>query len=402
MLQEICIYLRPEESSGDSQLFPSIKFFDDILTEIVGVDMQRFLCCSTCFRGDKERYFSNIGAGFVPLDSSERCKSFQSRTQEVGKPCLLDETHKSLIAHHTATQSQGKNRGHQKNEEQEEKNQRGREQNRQDHIERDNRDGEEKQTEKKRSRGDGWHYGMIIGNSEYDGKGLSNLPTIEEDRKLICDTLGNQQTFQINFTYSEHEWQIDDYTNVEDIGEQVEEFLKEVENNVTEARGKGGEAGTLYMFFLGHGGKVQGVDCLLGVKGTPYPVNSILHKILDKKCAKKIILILDCCRNRLDPKQFSLTEEAIIDAQEFTAFDKVIRIWSTQETHKATAKSGITFSEALCEVLEENPKGVKIDNLERILNERWGGRQKQLLNGIVKYKCKVDLDGEYDFMFPCD
>ena len=78
MLQEICIYLRPEESSKDSQPFLLIKFFDDNLTELVGVEMKRFLCCSTY---DKERYFFNIGPGFVPRDSSERCKSLKSVNQ---------------------------------------------------------------------------------------------------------------------------------------------------------------------------------------------------------------------------------------------------------------------------------------------------------------------------------
>ena len=155
------------------------------------------------------------------------------------------------------------------------------------------------------------------------------------------------------------------------------------------------------MFFLGHGGKVQGVDCILGVNGTPYPVNSILHKILDKKGAKKIIMILDCCRNRLDPKQFPLTDKEIYNAQEFTAFEKVIRIWSTQETHMATAKSRTTFSEALCEVLEKNPAGVKMENLERILNEHWGKKQKLSFKGNIKYKCKVDIDGDYESKFPC-
>ena len=164
----------------------------------------------------------------------------------------------------------------------------------------------------------------------------------------------------------------------------------------------GGGIETLVMFFLGHGGKVQGVDCLLGVDGKPYPVNSILHQILDKKCAKKVIMILDCCRNKLDPKEFLLTDKEISDAQGITAFEKVIRIWSTEETHKATALSGATFVEALCEVLEKNSNGVKLESLERILNEHWGEKQKQHPKmGRVVYTCKVDLNRDYESMFPC-
>ena len=81
---------------------------------------------------------------------------------------------------------------------------------------------------------------------------------------------------------------------------------------------------------------------------------------------------------------------------------KVIGIWSTQETHKATAQSGATFSEALCEVLERDPGGVKMENLERILNEHWGDKQKQHPKmGRVVYRCKMDPNGDYDVMFPC-
>ena len=96
-----------------------------------------------------------------------------------------------------------------------------------------------KKTEKKKSSGDGWNYGMIIGNSKYDCAGLSNLPSIKDDRKLIVDRLGNQETYNIDFTFSEHTTQVDDYTNVEDIIEQVEEFMEQVEAEVTE--GEGGE-----------------------------------------------------------------------------------------------------------------------------------------------------------------
>ena len=208
---------------------------------------------------------------------------------------------------------------------------------------------------------------MIIGKSDYDCKGLSNLPTIKADRKLFLDRLGNKETFSIDFNFSEHPCQIDEYTNVENIIGQVEAFMDEVEDTVTDARGRVGDADTLMMFFLGHYGKVQEIDCFLGVNGKPYPVNSILHKIMDKRCAKKVIVIFDGCRNRLDSNHFNLSNEEINNAVEvdFMDFSQVIRIWSTEETHKATALSRSNFAEALCEVLEENPDRVKMANLEQ-------------------------------------
>ena len=63
--------------------------------------------------------------------------------------------------------------------------------------------------------------------------------------------------------------------------------------------------------------------------------------------------------------------------------------------------SGATFSEALCEVLERNPKGVKRENLERVLNKRWGKTQKRHPKmGRIIYTCKVDLNRDYASLFP--
>ena len=266
----------------------------------------------------------------------------------------------------------------------------------------ENVDPEQSIETEKKGGGDGWNYGMIIGNSEYSCKMLSNLPTIKVDRKLVVNRLGNKKTYNIDFSNSEHPAIIDDYTNVEDIIGQVEDFMDEVEEKVTAGRGIGGVADTLFMFFLGHGGKVQGVDCILGVDGKPYPINSILHKILDKKCARKVIMILDCCRNKLDPTVFVLSNKEISKAQDFTDFNNVINIWSNQETHKATDLSGATFSAALDEVLEKNPEGVRTADLEQILNEYWKKMQRShpKMNRVV-YRCDVDLNGDYESMFPC-
>ena len=380
LLQEICIYLRPEESSRDIQPFMSIKFFDDILRELVGVEMERFLCCSTCLgTRNKERYFSKIGAGFVPRDSSERCKSFYSGNQDRLRPCNLDEQQESLMAHQKATQVQPPSQAGTANQ-----------------------PPSNPATQPGTARGDGWNYGMIIGNSEYTCPGLSDLPSIKTDRELIYHRLGTHGSFNIDFSNSEHLTQIKNYTNVEDITGRVEAFLNQVEEKVTKGRGRGGGADTLLMFFLGHGGNVQGVDCMLGVKGKPYPVNSIIHKILDKSNAKKIIMILDFCRNKLNEQTFILSNEEVENAKECTDFTKIIRIWSAEETHKATDRSGATFSEALCEVLERNPNGVEMRNLEQILNEQWGEKQKQhhKMKGRVLYSCKVDLTRDYNLKFP--
>ena len=382
--------MKPDESRGGSQPFIAIKFFDDILTELVGDKlMERFLCCSTCKRDEKERYFSEIGPGFEPMDSLEMCESFQAdKEDDTFTPCTLYEKHKDLVTHHKAIPSQGIKRVEQ---------------------EEDNEVEDLTRTEKNQKEptisergGDGWDYGMIIGNSEYDGiKGLSNLPTITTDRELISATFGNQDIFNIDFTFSEHPCQIEDYTNVENIIGQVEVFITEMEKKVKKRRGKGGQADSLLMFFSGHGGKVQGVDCILGVDGKPYPINSILHKVLEKSSAKKVTMILDCCRNRLNPNVFSLTPEQIRDAEEAISFDRVTRIWATEETHVATALSGATFAEALCYVLKKYPMGVKTVNLERILNKSWGKKQKRhpKMRRIV-YTCKVDLNRDYKSMFP--
>ena len=352
-------------------------------------------------------------------------------------PCTLDEKHKSIMAHHTATQSQKEeeqdeqeqkkqeqkeldlkvqeeqeqNKQEQKEQKQKEQEQIESEKNKLEELQRKEQEHKEEKknfdlvmnpTETMRSKCDGWNYGLIIGNSEYACTGLSDLPTIKADRKFIFDKLGNRETFNIDFTNSEHPSQIDEYTNVEDIIGQVQMFMEEVEEKVTQARGRGGEADTFLMFFFGHGGNVKGIDCVLGVNGKPYSVKSILHKILDKSIARKVIMILDCCRNKLDSDRFKLLDEEIKNLQLLTDFTKVIRIWSTEETHEAPARSRATFSEALCEVLEKNTKGVKMANLEQILNEHWWQKQKNHpMMGKVVYTCKVDPTRDYESMFLC-
>ena len=90
-------------------------------------------------------------------------------------------------------------------------------------------------------------------------------------------------------------------------------------------------------------------------------------------------MILDCCRNKLDPRTFPLSDEQITDAQDATDLAKVIQIWATEENHQSCGRNGATFSEALCEVLDKNPKGVKTENLERFLNKHWREKQRKHL-----------------------
>ena len=111
--------MKPEESNEDSQLFLSMKFFDDILTELAGNKMERFLCCSNCIRGDKERYFFDIGPGFVPLNSLERCKSFQAVIPGGRfKHCRLDENHRILMRKEKERKDQEQREQEQKEHEQ--------------------------------------------------------------------------------------------------------------------------------------------------------------------------------------------------------------------------------------------------------------------------------------------
>ena len=73
---------------------------------------------------------------------------------------------------------------------------------------------------------------------------------MKEDMKLTVDTLRNHKKDNIE-------------ANVENIFIQVEKFLEQVGKNFTEAGGFGGEADSVLMFLVGHGGKVKGVDCSL-------------------------------------------------------------------------------------------------------------------------------------------
>ena len=70
------------------------------------------------------------------------------------------------------------------------------------------------------------------------------------------------------------------------------------------------------------------------------------------------------------------------------SFDKITRIYSAQEGHKATDMAGATFADVLDELLSANPEGVDEDKLQRILNEKWGRLQREK-NMKGWYECQV-------------
>ena len=255
----------------------------------------------------------------------------------------------------------------------------------------------------------GFDFGLVICNEEYEprmkevmpGATLDNLPTVKPDRQKIVSRLG--KTFFYNFdlmgplsqnNFDCSKIEISEfYENIDDIELAVKIFVKDLKGKVEKEKGKGGSINNLLFYFLGHGCTIQGKDCLLGVNGHPYPVNSLLEHLITLKF-NKLILILDCCRNNMELQLFhsNNTEEikAKLDLVDKTpiSFDKITRIYSAQEGHKATDKAGATFADVLDELLSANPEGVDEDKLQRILNEKWGRLQREK-NMKGWYECQV-------------
>ena len=259
------------------------------------------------------------------------------------------------------------------------------------------------------SRDHGWNYGVFIANEIYRGQDilkmtLQNLATVITDRELLLKRLTSEE-FNFDFglcTGSE----LDEHTNVKDIGELVETFVENLRDEVNSKKGIGGDIDTLIVYFLGHGISLFGIDCLLGVDGFPYPVVLILQIVQSSRMAKKIVMVLDCCRNTVQLDQFREDQQARIktaleEARKKTAFDKVVRIYSAQEGDTATDLKGATFAASLDKVLEGNPGGIRGKDLQNCLNSQWKKLQKEHsgMRGRVNYFCEVKYNNS-EFNFP--
>merc|ERR1719234_21723 len=145
--------------------------------------------------------------------------------------------------------------------------------------------------------------GLIITNEKYDNEDLEDLPNVPEDAKMMTEMLNS------------HNYEIELYSDVEDIGNQLEKFRR----NVT-----GREIDRLHFHFSGHGVhnariqleadelekmKERGQsdtkttqtpvgECLVGTAEKLYAVHDLKRKLLE--CgSNKITITLDCCRDPL-------------------------------------------------------------------------------------------------------
>ena len=74
--QGFCIYLQARDETKDLEHFHTIQRSDEILDTLVGQNrIDRFLMCPTCMLKGKDRFFSQVGPGFEPLNPNEHCHS---------------------------------------------------------------------------------------------------------------------------------------------------------------------------------------------------------------------------------------------------------------------------------------------------------------------------------------
>jgi len=263
----------------------------------------------------------------------------------------------------------------------------------------------------------GQNYAMVIANDNYTNQKimtqtLQNLPTVVKDRQLIVKRFGTDKHFDFDFSMdieiSSNGYDCSkDYShiNVENIQHAIEEFVRDLDEYVVSDQkyGDGAKIDTLMVYFLGHGVRIRDQDCVLGINGYPYPVLSLLRTIAKPRLAKKIILILDCCRTEAKLEDFTdLEQEKIRKALNETkpiSMDDVIQVFSTEEGRATTDTDSTTFAQALDKVLEQNPKGLRVNSLKSQINYKWAELQK-VKTGKVEYYCDVKCRHDDVTRFP--
>ena len=254
----------------------------------------------------------------------------------------------------------------------------------------------------------GQNYAMVIANDKYTNQKimtqtLQNLPTVVKDRQLIVKRFGTDKHFDFDFSMdieiSSNGYDCSkDYShiNVENIQHEVEEFVRDLDDYVVSEQkyGDGAKIDTLMVYFLGHGVRIRDQDCVLGINGYPYPVLSLLRTIAKPRLARKIILILDCCRTEAKLEDFTYLErEKIQKALDATkkdiSRDNVIQVFSAEERRATTDTDSTTFTQALDKVLEQNPTGLRVNSLKSQINNKW-----------TEYYCDVKCRDDDVMTFP--
>ena len=234
--------------------------------------------------------------------------------------------------------------------------------------------------------------GLIITNQKYESEDLDDLPKVAEDAKMMKEML------------SSHDYEIELYPDVEEIGNQLEKFQQNV---------AGREIDRLHFHFSGHGVhnariqlepdelermKERGQSdtkttktpvgrCLVGTTGKLYSVHDLKRKLLE--CGStKITITLDCCRTQhrglQKRRSVKLKEKLPLPIAEQ---EKIAVISGALDLHPIDDKWSLT--KELYEVSDAGTTPILLIEIAKKVNASWKRKG-------IEQRSKIDLleDGE--------
>ena len=228
---------------------------------------------------------------------------------------------------------------------------------------------------------------LIIANKKYKHP-LSSLPNVTEDAEMMTDML------------SSHDYEIDLYQDVQDIGNQLEEFVD---------KWKVKEIDRLHFHFSGHGAynariqlepdeleerikeggqsdtkttKTPVGRCLVGSAGGLYAVHDLKRKLLE--CgSNKITITLDCCRvqHRGLETQQSVTlkeKEPLTIAEQ----EKIVVISGSLDLHPIDDRWSL--KRELYKVTDAGKTPILVTKIAKKVNDSWKKKG-------IEQRSKIDL-----------
>ena len=245
---------------------------------------------------------------------------------------------------------------------------------------------------------------LIIINSKYKSKDLVDLPKVREDAVMMSDMLRS------------HNYKIKLYQDVEDIGEILENFQRNV---------MGREIGRLHFHFSGHGAKIHGEpdepekmrggrqsdtkttrtpdvgECLVLTTGELYAVHDLKRKLLE--CgSKKITISLDCSRVQTRQELRSPETKQVVTLKEkqpltIAEQEKIAVISCSLDLY--TIDSNGSLTRELHEVTNAGKAPILLTDIAKEVNASWKqkGIQQRSKIDLLEYKVKWT-----DYRWPSD
>ena len=179
-----------------------------------------------------------------------------------------------------------------------------------------------------------------------------------------------------------------DFINCDNIWYTLNSYLESLKARM--AASHKGKIDSFLFYFLGHGARVQGEDCLIDTEGDPTTVKSLIQLIEESGVnADKYFLILDCCRNVTASSTKSLNKDH--DGNFVPKQDTNITVvYATQAGVITPDVENNTITSSIVELLRSR-QSIKVESLGKELTKIWDSKQKR-----KEFTPKVDFTPRYE------